>query len=131
MTTSRHTFSKAERLSSRKLISAIFTGENTRREYLHPLSASWLVAVLPEDKPAQIAFSVPKRKWKKAHDRNRIRRQMREAWRLQKNILYDSLSSKRLQCAVVMVYTAQENVSYDDIYHACGQLLEKMAAALP
>lgn len=129
MNSSRHTFSKAERLTSRKLISEVFAREGTSQAFHYPLLASWRVEALPGDNPVQVLFSVPKRKWKKAHDRNRIRRQMREAWRLQKNILYDSLSSKRLQVVVVMVYTAQDNVSFDELYHACGKLLEKMASA--
>ena len=129
MTSSRHTFSKAERLTSRKLISEVFAREGTSQAFHYPLLASWRTQELPEKAPAQVLFSVPKRKWKHAHERNRIRRQMREAWRLQKNLLYDSLSSKRLQYAVVMVYTAQENVSFDELSHACGKLLEKMASA--
>jgi ribonuclease P protein component len=129
MTSSRHTFSKAERLTSRKLISEVFAREGTSQAFQYPLSASWRAEELPIDSPVQVLFSVPKRKWKHAHDRNRIRRQMREAWRRQKNILYDSLSPKRLHYAVVIVYTAQENVTFDELYHACGKLLEKMASA--
>jgi ribonuclease P protein component len=127
MTPSRQNFSKAERLRSRKLISEIFARENTAQAYQYPLSVSWQAISLPEDPPLQVLFSVPKRNWKRAHDRNRIRRQMREAWRKQKNLLYDSLSTQRLQYAVVMVYTAKEIVSFHDLYYACGQLLEKMA----
>jgi ribonuclease P protein component len=130
MTSSRHTFSKAERLTSRKLISEVFAREGTSQAFHYPMLASWRVQSLPGHTfPAQVLFSVPKRKWRHAHDRNRIRRQMREAWRKQKNLLYDPLSAKRLQYAVVMVYTAQENVSFDELYHACGKLLEKMASA--
>jgi ribonuclease P protein component len=127
MTPSRQTFTRAERLCSRKLISEIFAREAISQAYQYPLSASWRSIAMPGPYPVQVLFSVPKRNWKRAHDRNRIRRQMREAWRQQKNLLYDSLFSQRLQYAVVMVYTAKEIVSFHDIYNACGQLLEKMA----
>jgi ribonuclease P protein component len=126
MTPSR-TFTKAERLRSRTIISEIFAREGVSQAYQYPLSVSWRPIDMPDPYPVQVLFSVPKRNWKRAHDRNRIRRQLREAWRQQKNLLYDSLFSQRLQYAVVMVYTAKEIVSFHDLYNACGQLLEKMA----
>jgi len=82
-----YTLSKKERLTSRKLIDKIFKREGEIISKF-PLSFIFLRHELLEKVPAQILFSVPARKIRKAHDRNRIKRLMRECYRLQKPQLY-------------------------------------------
>ena len=84
----RHTFRKSERLNGRKAIEQLVaSGKNI---IISPFKLMWIPILLPTDSPAQIAFSVPKRNFKKAVDRNRMKRLMRESYRKNKSDIYTS-----------------------------------------
>ena len=85
----RFTFGKQEKLKSRKLIGQLFDEGKSVKKF--PLRLVYLQTEHTSDFPAQIGFSVPKRNFKKAVDRNRIKRLLREAYRLQKNDFYQQL----------------------------------------
>lgn len=122
----RHTFGKAERLKQRKLIGQVFAEGQTRASY--PLRLLWLERPPSEAEapPVQIAFTVPKRNFRKAWLRNRIKRRMREAYRLHKNRLYERLpEGKRL--ALVLIYTGREELPYQRVEKALRYLLRKTA----
>jgi len=87
------TLSKKERLVSRTLIDKIFKREGEIISKF-PLSFIFLEVPLHDKVPAQILFSVPVRKVKKAHERNHIKRLMRECYRLQKPLIYDLINIK-------------------------------------
>jgi ribonuclease P protein component len=123
-----HTFTKEERLCSKKIIGELFSNKGVKHITQFPLMAIWKKTDIPTTLyPAQVLFSIPKKKFKKAHDRNRLRRQVRESYRNQKSLLYDILSVKRLQCAIVMVYIAQEKLPFAKIDHACRTILQNIA----
>ncbi len=83
MDTQGNTFPKTERLHSRKAIEALFAGGN-RALSAFPLR----VLYKPIDEPrTQVLISVSKRHFKHAVDRNRAKRQIREAWRLNRTLL--------------------------------------------
>lgn len=86
-----HSFPKSERLCSRKAIDALFTSGN-RAFSAFPLRV--IYKRLTEEDPdvwvPQILVSVSKRHFKHAVDRNRTKRQIREAWRLNKDILQNA-----------------------------------------
>ena len=109
-----YTFTKAERLKSKKIIDRIFNREG-KSFGMYPLRLIWLETPLNTTSPAQFTLSVPKRNFKKAVDRNRLRRQIREAYRLNKHKLYDFLEDKELQCAFMVLYTGKKAVSYQEI----------------
>jgi ribonuclease P protein component len=126
----RNTFSKEERLCSRTIIQHLFSRRQVQSALVFPLAATWNFQALPSPSPAQVLFSIPKKKFKKAHDRNGLRRQLRESYRLQKNLLYEPLNSQRLQCALVITYIAQEKLPYSQIENACRSLLQKIVESL-
>lgn len=72
----------------------------------------------------QAGFTVSTRHFKKAVDRNRIKRLMREAYRLQKNDLHASLEDVDKKIAVFFLYTGTELPAYELVY-------EKFSTALP
>ncbi len=103
----KFTFKKPERLSSRKKIQELFS--NGSSFYLHPFK----VVTLPnaESKVHQVLFSVPKRIFKRAVDRNLLKRRMREAYRLHKHLL---LTEPQV-LNIAYIYTSKEIVDYTAI----------------
>lgn len=77
------------------------------------------------DYPLQFALSVPKRRFKKAVDRNQLRRRIREAYRLRKQQLYDGLPSEGPQYAFMVLYTGQEMMAFADLDKAMQQLIHR------
>jgi len=73
------TLTKAERLRSRKTISLLF--EKGKSITMHPLKMLWLQTPNKEGSILQFTLAVPKKNFKRAVDRNRLKRQMREAMR--------------------------------------------------
>ncbi len=79
------TFRKTERICSKRIIDALFAGGNPSIA-IYPLRAVFMPVDNPTA-PASILVSVPKRRFHHAVDRNRMKRQVREAYRLNKHIL--------------------------------------------
>lgn len=96
----------AEKLKSRKIIGSLFSDGKVIGAY--PIKFFWIATELKSDKPVQFAFSVPKRKFKKAVDRNKVKRLMREAVRLNKQALYEKLESKQQQLAIMVLYSGDK-----------------------
>src|SRR5271170_3084196 len=98
-----HTFKKEERLCNKKLIDGLFHSGSSFLCY--PFKVSWLVVEEPRIYPAQIVFSVSKKRFKRAVDRNLIKRRMREAYRLNKqDCLYNVLNSADKKIALSVGY---------------------------
>ncbi len=70
------------------------------------------------DAPIQFTVSVAKKNFKSAVARNRIKRKVREAWRLNKNWLYRKMEKSTEQYAFMLIYSAKEDLPYDEIERA-------------
>ncbi len=93
------TFKKAERLKSRKVIELLFKDGKSFGAY--PLRLVFLKNEEPRSNaPVQFTVSVPKRSFKSAVARNRIKRKVREAWRLNKHWLYEKLEKTEGQISL-------------------------------
>lgn len=102
MTQTDASFSKGERLCGIKAVSELFSGGRT----VNLPSLRLIYRILPADEnlqPLRVMISVPKRHFKRAVDRNRIRRRIKEAWRMNKTPLKEALSqnNRRLEVAVI------------------------------
>lgn len=129
-----HTFTKHERLKSQILIGELFKRGHSFNKY--PIRVIWLPLEQYSPSTLQIAFSVPKRRFKKAVQRNRIRRQIKEAFRLQKHKLIHHLESINLPPIVLMfIYVGKEALPYSDIekaiYKSINRLVENTAKQSP
>ena len=105
----RFTFKRHERLKSRKTIGRLF--KKGRSHGAYPLRLVWLE--LPENEgaagaPVQFGGSVPKRNFKSAVARNRLKRRGKEAWRVNKPWLYEQLAGPGKQFAFMVLYTGKE-----------------------
>jgi ribonuclease P protein component len=89
-----HTFSKAERLCSKKLIERLFGGEG-KSFPAFPLRVVYM-PLTEEEMAADVSIlvSVPKKRFKRAVKRNRVKRQVREAYRRNKHILAEALAAQ-------------------------------------
>ena len=78
-----------------------------------------------EEMSAEILFSTPKKFLKRANKRNKVRRRMREAYRLNKELLLTSENPRQIQAA--LIYSSKEVVDYKTIENATKRILEKLA----
>jgi ribonuclease P protein component len=74
--------------------------------------------------------SVSKRSFKRAVDRNRIKRLMREAWRLHKHNAYAALQKHEKQRALVLIYVGKELPTFEGMQASMQTLIAKMIEAL-
>ena len=119
-------FRKEERLKSRKTIEQLFKSGQSFGQY--PLRVVWMELEKPMgDSPAQFALSVPKKKFKRASDRNRIRRIIRETYRLHKPRFYDRLPQGPEQLAMMIIYTGKEMPDYETVDTAMKHLLRRLS----
>ncbi len=109
----RFTFSKDERLHSKVLIEELFAKGKSFFNY--PFKV--LVKKISTEKQQlpSILISVPKRTFKKAVDRNRIKRLIREVYRQNKLIVYELQSTEPHSFHIAFIYTAKSILSYQEI----------------
>lgn len=109
----RHGFEKDERLSRIKTINQLFNSGNTIT--LYPLKIYWIEINENFKFPAQVLIDVSKKTIKKASKRNFLTRKVREAYRLKKHLLYNSLKSINKSIALAYIYTGTDIISNEEI----------------
>ncbi|MCK4664648.1 MAG: ribonuclease P protein component [Bacteroidales bacterium] len=119
-----NTFKKKERLKSKKIINSLFTDGNSYVEY--PYRILWGKFNFNSPFPAQFGISVSKKKFKKAVDRNLIKRRTKEAYRKNKYILYDFCRENGIKIAVMIVYIANDIILYSEIEKKIILILKRL-----
>ncbi|SMG52728.1 ribonuclease P protein component [Marivirga sericea] len=116
-------FKKTERLHHRNDIQELF--EKGSSFYLYPFKVIYIAESFDSKiKPQQILISVPKRKFKKAPDRNSIKRQVREAYRHHKDLIAPQKLSKILRIAYI--YTSDKKMPSDVLTKKLKKTLERL-----
>ncbi len=115
----KYTFGTAEKLKSRKQIERLFVEGNSLKEF--PLRIRFLK--LSESViPVKAAFSVPKRNFKLAVKRIRIKRLLRESYRKNKHCLFEELKGEYI---VMFLYTDRVEWKQEDLDKKMISLLNK------
>jgi len=112
-----------ERLKSRKIIQRLFKEGKSFSHF--PFRVIYTGIENPET-GLQAGFTVSARNFKKAVERNRIKRLMRESYRLQKNQLKDFLHENHKSLAVFLVFTGNEMPEYHFVFEKMKTALEKL-----
>ncbi len=122
-------FKKGEKLKSKKVLGKMF--QEGQSFGMFPLRLIWLKMETPlSEYPVQFTLSVPKRAFPKAAHRNRMRRRVREAWRLNKHWLYRKLENQEGQFAFMVLYTAKEPFDFEKIEGAMKRMNQKFVKKL-
>lgn len=119
-----NTFKKEERLNSKKIIEELF--KEGKSFVIEPLRIVWLEKELSTECPAQVLINVSVNKFKRAVDRNKIKRLLREAYRKNKDILYKYLTEDHKQCAFAIFYISREIISYSEIESKIIVILQRL-----
>lgn len=129
----RYSFRKGERLTSKKIIRDLFR-EGTNF-YTQPFKVIFQCRELPTPYPAQIMVTVSRKGFRRAVNRNAVRRIVKEAYRLNKGRLYDVLLANELQCAVVFIYTGRTipdlKVTEEKIINIIDRLIKEIDSRSP
>lgn len=127
------TFTHNEKLKSKKLTEALFAKGTTFFVYPYKV-VHWVVPItfkMPASKayiagkPTKFGVSVSKRYFKKAVDRNRIKRQIRNTWRLQKHALITTQN-----VAVFIIYTPKQPCTYAQLSTATAKVIQQLSATV-
>lgn len=120
----KNTLPKQERLASRSCIEDLFS--NGESFSIYPFRI--LYCFSPGESPGvRILFSVPKKKFKKAVERNRIKRLCRESYRIQKHELLERNLNSSFCLNIGMIYTGnQADISLEEIQTVMKQVLNRL-----
>lgn len=124
----RLTFRKPERLVSVSVFERLVKeGKSINRP---PLRMLYAPEKLETDAPAQVAFSVPKRTFGRAVDRNRIKRLLREAYRQNKSTVYPLFESTGKKWAMLLIFTGKSIPDFREVSEKVNLILRQIAKDL-
>ena len=120
--TANNTYSKQEKLKSRKALEQLF--DKGKSFSVFPIKVFYTVT--DDTALVQAGVGVSSRIFKKAHDRNKVKRLLREVYRTQKQALYSSVASNQQQLNVFFLYIGKELPVHADLQIAMEKTLEKL-----
>lgn len=125
----RNTFKKSERLCSRILIDSLFQGAS-HSVSAYPIRAIFLPVAPETQTGVSVLISVPKKRFHDAVDRNRVKRQIREAYRKNKHTLVEQATALGKGLLIAFVYVSDKIETTDYIEKRMTRLLDKMKTEL-
>ena len=122
------TYSKEEKLKSRKLLEQLF--KNGKNFNLFPVKVFYMHGDERSDFPVKAGVGAGARNFKKAVDRNRIKRLLREAYRTEKNILHEYLEQQNMQVIFFLLYVDKVMPGYAEIKNKMPLILARLIKEL-
>jgi ribonuclease P protein component len=120
--TQRYFFGKESKLKSRNVIQQLFS--EGKHVLVYPLKAVYIFG--NEQHPLQTGVSASKRNFKKAVDRNRIKRLIRETYRLQKPKLENHLIQNKQTLSVFFMYIGKEMPEYNQLMESTEKIIKRI-----
>lgn len=121
-------FGKEYKLCSKITIEDIFQKGSTIKEF--PFVLRYLETELNSSVPFQVVISAPKKKFKRAVDRNRIKRLCKEVIRLNKASLESFCRDNDKQLALFLIFSNNEEMSFKLMNHKIQKLINKLIQKL-
>ena len=127
--TRKFTFGQEERLKSNLYIQQLL--KQGKVISCFPLKIFWNFSPDPRQQyPVRTAISVPKRKFRKAVDRNLMKRKIREAYRLNKTVLYEVLDQHQQKIQMVILLLTDEFIPYRQLEKGMQEILRQLVNKL-
>ncbi len=120
----RNSLSALERIKSRKLFDLLFESGNTLKSY--PVRMVWTEIPYNELTPLKMGVSVPKRNMAHAVDRNRMKRLVRESFRLNKQALCEVLKQKEKSVALLFIVQSKTPLTFTETEEKIILLLQRL-----
>lgn len=139
MTTSKYSLPQSERINSKKQIDRLFRGGGSKAMAASPLRMVYMADSRQTDSQpsdghqpmAQMMVSVPKRYFKRAVKRNYVKRQVREAYRLNKHILVNHLTQKADKTvSLCFIWTSDRLLPTAEVMKRMANLLTRLVEKL-
>lgn len=118
-----NTFGKEERITSEIVIQDLF--KNGKSEFVYPLKCVYRSKIQAEGK-VKILISVPKRNFKKAVDRNRLKRLMRDTYRISKHSLIGKSMKSKTAIDLAFIYVAKEKTEFNKMLTSMERIINKI-----
>ncbi len=122
----KFTLGKNQKLKSRKAIAQLFIEGQSVKSF--PIKMIYLPISEQENTETKVAFSVPKRNFKLAVDRNRVKRLLREAYRLHQYEFFDENSQ---HYHIMFIYMSNKMPTYFEVESKLNKLFLKFKSSLP
>jgi ribonuclease P protein component len=121
-------FRKDEIIRKKKIIDRLFAEGSTF--FIYPFKIFWLDIPLETPNRSQILISVGKRSFKHAVDRNKVKRQIREVYRVHKHELYDYLEKEQQYCILGIIYTTNIHLPSKELETKIKAVLKRLYSEL-
>jgi len=125
----RETLCRAERLTLKRRIDELMSQGQAIKQ--PGMTVIYKFMELPTPFPAQVMFSASKRNYKRSHDRNRIKRLMREGYRKQKHIVYSFFEKHQTQCALLFIFTGRQLPNQAYVHGKIFGMLKRLTETPP
>lgn len=120
----KHTFAKSEKLCSKKVIEELF--KTSSSVFLYPFKLAFLKREEPSCTFPQVLIVASKRNFRKAHQRNKIKRKIREVYRLCKSHYF---SSPHQIAYITIVFVAKtDTIPFSELQERIEKVIERLLA---